>query len=164
MSTVGAYFILFSAILMIGISFGYHMSDDIASLTESIRNIRLKKYFTKKYWINRKLKKQGIIKRIYCIMDSYSTLPNCELVFKDKIYHVLKEQTVPHWKIAGIDVIYTLKETGSWQHNSAVFVDYDENNLKKRAKDRLEIVTNAIAIHRLEITDYFVNKFKFLKI
>lgn len=157
MSTTGAYVILFSAILVTGISIGYHASETIGQIAEGIRNINLKDL--KKYWINRKLNKQGIIKRVYCVMDSLSESDPCELVSEGKIYNVIREHTNDTWHIAGCNQLYVLKETNDWFHHKTIFVDYDEPKLEERVKAQRKIVDEAITQYK----KLKRQNFKFLK-
>jgi hypothetical protein len=164
---VTSYLILFTGILIFGITLGYHYSEEIGEFAEGVRNFfnikNIKEIFSKYYWIKRKLKKQGIIKRVYCVIDSFSTEPECELVYKDKIYHVIKEQEYINWKIDGNYTIYILKETGEWGHNAAIFVDYDKPNLEERIKNRYESVNRSIEKHKQQVTEHFTKQYKFLK-
>ena len=164
---VTSYLILFTGILIFGIALGYLYSEEIGEFAEGVRNFfkikNIKGIFSKYYWIKRKLKKQGIIKRVYCVIDSFSTELACELVYKDKIYNVIKEEVRHNWRIDGYNTIYTLKETGEWGHNAAIFVDYDEPNLEERIKKRSESINRSLEAHKKQITEHFTKQYKFLK-
>jgi hypothetical protein len=171
---VFANVILFFAVSIAGVAFGYHYNNEIAEFIDAVksffRDMNVKKMFTKKYWWYRKLEKKGIIKQVYCVMDSFpgdNAGPDVILVKKGTIYNVIGESCKLNW--GDIDGSYILLETGESIHSKSVFIDYEGENVEKDSSYQLSIL-----IRRTIAKDLFNNalrniqknkikNFKFLK-
>ena len=137
---VFANVMLFLAVFMLGMTVGYRGSDDIEFFAGVIRNFfyNLPKYFTRKYWYNRKLKKNGIKKQVLCLIGSYTNQgPNIPLVEYGKVYNVVCESDRINW--GDVRGAYIVKEHGDDVcHSKSVFVDYCGGNIEKILRDKRE--------------------------
>lgn len=137
---VFANVILFLAVFMLGMAVGYRNSDEIEYWGAITRDFISKspRYFTRKFWYNRKLKKNGIQKQILCLISSYTNQgPNVPLVEYGKIYNVIGESERVSW--GDIRGSYVVKEHGEGTaHSKSVFIDYYGGNIEKILKDNRE--------------------------
>ena len=148
-----AYTILFFAIFVSGFLAGDIGGDDFREtfwfVWKGIKKTKFK-FLTKKFWYNRKLNKQGIIKQVLCLLDSYSTNPNTLLVRAGEIYNVIHEKTISDINWGDIRGSYIVKEHG-WEveHSRSVFIDYHGENVEKLMEKHLN--------RRIQLSDWFVS-------
>lgn len=130
---VFANVILFLAVFTIGMSVGYRGSDEIEYFGAIIRNFfsNLPKYFTRKFWFNRKLKKNGVQKQVLCLIGSYTNQgPNVPLVVYGNVYNVIAESDRINW--GDVRGAYIVKEHGNDVcHSKSVFIDYYGGNIEE---------------------------------
>ena len=174
---VVAYCILFFAIFVTGFVAGDMAGDDFRSAFWHLwRWLKKNKFnFVKRsYWYNRKLKKQGIIKQVLCLMDSYSTVEETHLVKAGNVYNVIEIREYSNLNWGDIRGAYCVKETGEHtQHSRSVFIDYYGQNVNKlmrkhqrrteQLNDWLQAAIKAEKVYKQKQRIEQINKFKFLK-
>ena len=169
-----AYSLLFLAIFLTGFFAGHINGDAVKEVGEFIwETIKKNKFsfFSRKYWYNRKLKKDGVIKQVLCLFDSFSTDPNATLVKAGQVYNVIHEKDFSEINWGDIRGTYLVREHG-WnvEHSKSIFMDYygeDVEKLMEKHINRRLILNDwlqtGLAYHEAKMKEERLKNFKLLR-